>query len=411
MTSIETGLNATPDGSAPAAAHGARAPSRLLLAVIGIATGALAANLYYAQPLIAEIGPEIGIRPGLAGTLVSVTQIGYALGLFFLVSLADLVESRKLVLIAMGVTVLALAGAAISPSAAPLFIASLVIGLGSTGAQVLVPFVSHLVPEAQRGRTVGNVMAGLLTGILIARPLSLFVASSFGWRSVFWLSAVLMVAIGMALFRLMPRYVPQGGLSYRKILASMVGLARDIPVLRRRGAYQALMFCAFNMFWTAAPLMLADRFGLSQQNIALFALAGAGGALAAPIAGRLADRGLVGPATAAAMAMVAIGFFATGWAASAGALALLVVLAILIDAAVQLNQVVSQRVIFSLAPHMRGRINAIYMTTSFIGGALGSTIATASYHWGGWTATAIGGGALGVLALLLFATEKRTKAA
>ena len=404
MTSIENDPKAIPE--APAAVSPAQAPSRLLLAVIGIATGALAANLYYAQPLIAQIGPEIGIRPDLAGALVSVTQIGYALGLFFLVSLADLVESKKLVLIAMCVTVLALVGAATSPGAAPLFIASLVIGLSSTGAQILVPFVSHLVPEAQRGRTVGNVMAGLLTGILIARPLSLFVASSFGWRSVFWLSALLMIVIGAALFRLMPRYQPQGGLSYGKILASMVGLVRNTPVLRRRAAYQALMFCAFNMFWTAAPLMLAERFGMSQQSIALFALAGAGGALAAPIAGRLADRGLVGPATAAGMGVLAICFFATGWAASAGVLALLVVLAILIDAAVQLNQVVSQRVIFSLAPHMRGRINAIYMTTAFVGGAVGSTIATASYHWGGWTATAICGGTLGILALLLLATER-----
>jgi len=405
MTSIEN------DQNAPAPAAGAQAPSRLLLAVIGIATGALAANLYYAQPLIAQIGPEVGIRPGLGGMLVSVTQIGYALGLFFLVSLADLVESKRLVLIAMCVTVLALIAAATSAGAAPLFIASLVIGLGSTGAQVLVPFVSHLVPEAQRGRIVGNVMAGLLTGILIARPLSLFVASSFGWRAVFYLSAVLMVAIGVALYRLMPRYVPQGGLHYGKILASMVGLVRETPVLRRRAVYQALMFCAFNVFWTAAPVMLAERFSMSQQAIALFALAGAGGALAAPIAGRLADRGLVGPATAAGMAVLAISFFATGWAASAGVLALLVVLAILIDAAVQLNQVVSQRVIFSLAPHMRGRINAVYMTTSFIGGAIGSTIATASYHWGGWTATAVCGGTLGVLALLLFATERLGKPA
>ena len=178
-----------------------------------------------------------------------------------------------------------------------------------------MPFVSHLVPEAQRGRTVGNVMAGLLTGILIARPLSLFVASSFGWRAVFYLSAVLMVAIGVALFRLMPRYVPQGGLSYGKIIASMVGLVRDTPVLRRRAAYQALMFCAFNVFWTAAPVMLAERFGMSQQSIALFALAGAGGALAAPIAGRTRSR--TGVARWArrrppAWPVLAICFFATG---------------------------------------------------------------------------------------------------
>jgi predicted MFS family arabinose efflux permease len=406
MTSVDTDAAATPDRSTPPAAA-TDGPSSLLLGLIALATGALVANLYYAQPLIAVIGPDIGVRPELAGAVVSVTQIGYALGLFFLVSLADLVESRKLVLIAMSATVLALGAAATSSGAAPFFIASLVVGLSATGAQVLVPFVSHLVPEAKRGRTVGNVMAGLLTGILIARPLALFISAGFGWRAVFWISAVLMVAIGLLLARLMPRYVPHGGLSYRRILGSMVGLIRETPVLRRRAAYQSLMFAAFNLFWTAVPLLLAQRFGLGQMGIALFALAGAGGALAAPIAGRLADRGHIRAATFAAMAVLTLCFFATGWAASAGALAVLAVLAILIDAAVQLNQVVSQRVIFSLPAPVRGRVNAIYMTTAFFGGAFGSILATASYHWGGWTATAAAGGVIGVLALLVFATEPR----
>jgi predicted MFS family arabinose efflux permease len=382
-------------------------PSSLLLTVIAVATGALAANLYYAQPLLAQIGPAINVGPGLAGTIVSTTQIGYALGLFFIVSLADLVESKKLVLFTMGGVFIALLGAASSTGALPFFAASLVIGLCSSGAQVLIPFTSHLVPEARRGRVVGNVMAGLLTGILIARPLSLFVAAGFGWRTVFWVSAGLMIVIAGLLARLMPKYQPHGGVSYGRIIVSMAGLLRDTPALRRRAAYQALMFAAFNLFWTAAPLMLADRFGLSQQGIALFALAGAGGALAAPLAGRLADRGLTRPGTGAAMAVLAIGFLATVWAVSAGALIILAVMAVIIDASVQVNQIVSQRTIFTLAPESRGRLNAVYMTISFFGGAIGSTLATASYHWGGWTATAGAGAALGVVALIVFATEYR----
>jgi predicted MFS family arabinose efflux permease len=385
----------------------AAAPSSLLLVLIGIATGALAANLYYAQPLIAGIAPEIGIRPDLAGAVVSVTQIGYAAGLFFLVSLADLVESRRLVLTYMAVTIVALIAVAMSRNATVFFLASFLVGAGSTAAQVLVPFSTHLVPEASRGRTVGNIMAGLLTGILLARPASLFIAAALGWRAVFWASAVLMLVIAAALIRMMPRYTPRGGLHYGQILASMVGIFRKTPVLRRRAAYQALMFAAFNVFWTAAPIMLAQRFGLSQAEIAVFALAGAGGALAAPIAGRLADRGHIWSATFGGIGALTLCFVATGWIVAAGVLWALVILTVIIDAAVQFNQVVSQRVIFALAPELRGRINAIYMTISFIGGAIGSLVATATYHWGGWSGSAMAGGIIGIAGLALFATERR----
>jgi predicted MFS family arabinose efflux permease len=384
-----------------------RGPSSALITVIGIATGALVANLYYAQPLIASIAPEIGIGPDLAGSVVSVTQIGYGAGLFLLVSLADLVENRRLVLTMLGFTTLGLVGAALSTTAAPFFLASFLIGLCSTGAQILVPLIAHLVPANQRGRVVGNVMAGLLTGIMLARPVALFIAASFGWRAVFWCSAVLMLGIGLALARMMPRHRPRPGMHYGQILASMAGLLRDMPILRWRAAYQALMFAAFNLFWTAAPLMLAERFGLGEHGIGLFALAGAGGALAAPIAGRLADRGLASVLTAGTMLALALCFYATGWAHAAMALVALAVLAILIDGAVQANQVVSQRLIFSGAPETRGRVNALYMTFTFIGGALGSVLGTVTYHWGGWSATASLGASIGVLALLLFALQMK----
>jgi len=382
-------------------------PSAALITLVAISTGALVANLYYAQPLISAIAPEIGISPDLAGSVVSVTQIGYGAGLFLLVSLADLVENRSLVLTLLGFTTLGLIGAAVSASAAVFFLSAFVIGLCSTGAQVLIPLVAHLVPARRRGRVVGNVMAGVLTGIMLARPVALFIAASFGWRAVFWCSAVLMLGIGAALVRLMPRHEPRAGMHYGQILASMAGLLRDLPMLRWRAIYQALMFAAFNLFWTAAPLMLAEHFGLGEHGIGLFALAGAGGALAAPIAGRLADRGLISALTAGAMGALALCFYATGWAAAALALAALLVLTIVIDAAVQINQVVSQRLIFSGAPETRGRVNALYMTITFAGGALGSVLGTLSYHWGGWPATATLGGVIGTLALVLFAVQTR----
>lgn len=381
-------------------------PSAVLIAVFAVAAGALVANLYYAQPLLLSIASDIGVTPDLAGAIVGTAQIGYGVGLFFLVSLADLVENKRLVLTMLSLTVIGLVGVATATSAWLFFAASFLVGLCSTGAQVLVPFIAHLVPEARRGRIIGSVMAGLLTGIMLARPIALFIAASFGWRAVFWCSAGLMLLIAATLTRLMPARQPPRDNHYLQILQSMVGLFRSMPLLRRRALYQALMFVAFSMFWTAVPIMLAERFGLSQVGIGLFALAGAGGALAAPIAGRFADRGYVRSMTAAAMATLALTFYATGIATDWKWLAALVVLTILLDAAIQTNQIASQRVIFSGPKQTAGRVNAIYMTINFIGGAIGSLLGTVSYHFGGWTMTSAIGATIGILLLAIFFTER-----
>jgi predicted MFS family arabinose efflux permease len=382
-------------------------PSTLLLTVIAVAIGTLVANLYYAQPLIGAIGPEIGVSPDLAGSMVSVTQIGYGLGLFFLVSLSDLVESKRLILITLSITAFSLVGMAVSTTAVPFFVAALLIGVCSTGAQVLLPFAAQLVPIERRGRVVGNIMAGLLTGIMLARPVSLFIAASLGWRAVFFISAGAMVAIGIALYSMLPQHRPKGDMHYGQILWSMAGLFRNTPGLRWRATYQFMLFGAFNLFWTVAPVMLADRFHLSQASIGLFALAGAGGALSAPVAGRLSDRGLGKVLTAGSMLAVALCFAGTIAAVDGLALITLAVLTIVIDGAVQVNQIVSQRLIFSVPAERRGRVNALYMTCTFGGGAIGSVAGTLAYHHGGWTAAAICGLALGLVPLLLFMVELR----
>ncbi|HEY1720261.1 MAG TPA: MFS transporter [Magnetospirillaceae bacterium] len=392
--------------STEATQHG---PSVALLTTMAVAAGALVANLYYAQPLIASIAPDIAISKDLAGSIVSITQIGYGIGLLFLVSLADLVENKRLVLVTLAVTALGLVGAAISTSVVSFFAASFVIGVASTGAQVVIPFVVHLAPPERRGRIVGNVMVGLLTGIMLARPAALFIGSALGWRAVFWASAGLMIVIGLSLWRMMPEHKPRSGMHYGQILLSMVKLFREFPSLRRRASYQAVMFCGFNMFWTTVPLMLSDRLHLSQQAIALFALAGAGGAFAAPIAGRLADRGLIRATTVGMMILAGVTFFSTRFAVDAMMVVPLAILAILFDGAVQGNQICSQRIIFSGPMETRGRVNAIYMTSLFFSGAIGSVVGTVSYHHGGWELTSAIGGLLGVAMLMLFATELRQR--
>jgi predicted MFS family arabinose efflux permease len=382
------------------------APSAALISVIGLAAGSLVANIYYAQPLVSEIAGDLGINADFAGALTSVTQIGYGVGLFFLVSLADLVENKRLVLITLTITMLGLVGMGLSSAVLPFVLASFLIGVCSTGAQVLIPFIAHRVPVARRGRVVGNVMAAVLTGIMLARPVSLFVAASFGWRAIFFLSAALMAVIGLSLVRMMPRQQPHSGMTYPQVLRSMGTLIRETPVLRWRSLYQAIIFCAFNLFWTAIPFALSDRFGLGQHQIGLFALAGAGGALAAPLVGRLADKGLGMLLSVTAMVGLAVFFAASGYAVMAGALVLLGLCAVMIDAGVQANQIVSQRIIFAIAPEKRGRLNAIYMTSAFIGGAIGSTLGTLTYHYGGWTGTAAFGTLLGVIGVVLFTIEQ-----
>jgi predicted MFS family arabinose efflux permease len=382
-----------------------RGPSTPLIATIAVATALIVANLYYAQPLISVIAPDLGIAPDMAGSVTSVTQIGYGLGLFLLVSLADLVEHRRLVLIQLLCTAAALLAVALSRTAPIYYAAALSVGLFTTGAQVLLPYIAQLVPEERRGRVVGTVMAGLLTGLMLARPAALFVSAAFGWRAVFMVAAGVMVVLTAVLARMMPRHQPAGGLHYGQILLTSLRVLRDMPRVRRRAVYQTLMFAGFCLFWTAAPLALAERFALHEHGIALFALAGAGGALVAPWAGHLADSGLTRAATTAAMAVLGVAFVASGWLVAAGYLAAFALVAVLVDAAVQVNHVVGQRIIYTTPAAIRGRVNAIYMTVTFVGGAAGSMLGALTYHHGGWGTTALTGAAIGALLLVIQATE------
>ncbi|WP_159982008.1 MULTISPECIES: MFS transporter [unclassified Novosphingobium] len=375
--------------------------------IIAIACGLLAANLYYAQPLISAIGADLQVPDATLGLIVTVTQIGYCIGLLFVVPLADRVENRTLVCGMVAVSAVAMAYAGLARGVEPFFIAVTVAGLSSAGAQVLVPLAAHLAPEGRQGRVIGTVMAGLLTGIMLARPVSSALAGLGDWRLAFLVPSGLLAVLAVALWFMLPRHRGVGTGSYGAILRSMAVLLREEPLLRRRAFYQACLFCAFNLFWTAGPMMLQRRFGLSHEEIALFALAGAGGALAAPIAGRMADRGLIRRGTVIAMSALGLSFALTVPAVAMGSVLALAVLAILLDAGTQGNQVVSQNVVYALRPHARGRINAIYMSLMFVGGALGSAIAPLLYVRGGWTACAAAGTGMAVAAFLAFATERR----
>ncbi|KXG85978.1 MFS transporter [Agrobacterium bohemicum] len=400
-------MTSTVLGSEPAQEE---AISSAMIFLLASACGLIVANLYYAQPLAGVIGAELGLSAGATGLIVTLTQIGYGLGLLFVVPLGDLIENRKLIVTTVGMAVAALIAAALAPHASQFLTAVFLVGISSVAVQMILPLAAHMTPDASRGRVVGSIMSGLMVGIMLARPLSSVLSELVSWRGVFLMSAVVMAVLALVLYRLLPRRMPDAKLPYRALLASMAKLAANTPLLQRRAIYQAGMFSAFSLFWTVTPLYLSGpAFRLSQGEIALFALAGAAGAIAAPIAGRLADRGWTWAATLGALLAAMASFLITHIAPEGShlALALLVVAAIVLDFAVTTNLVLGQRAIFTLGAEFRSRLNGIFMATFFMGGAVGSAVGGWAYSQGQWVAASWLGFALPALAFACFLTERR----
>ncbi|WP_317967599.1 MFS transporter [Paenibacillus sp. CCS19] len=381
-----------------------------LILLLATACGIIVANLYYAQPLVGVIRSSVGMSAGTAGLIVTLTQIGYVVGLLFVVPMGDLVENRRLVVVSLLLTAAALAAAAVSEQAALFLFASFAIGVGAVAAQVLVPYASYLASESSRGRVVGNVMSGLLLGIMLSRPLSSLAAEFLGWHAIFALSAAAVAVLAIVLMRVLPARRPSTNTPYTALLRSMWHLLRTTSILRRRAAYHACVFATFSLFWTTVPLLLTGPvYHFSQKGVALFALVGVAGAVAAPVAGRLADRGWTRPATWIALAAVIISVLLPLLVRSSSpvGVGVLVVSAILLDAGVSANLVLGQRAIFSLSPDIRSRLNGLFMAIFFMGGAAGSALGGWAYASGGWSTALWIGIVFPVAAMLYFATEKR----
>ncbi len=380
---------------------------RGLILVMAAACAIVVANIYYVQPIVGIVSRDYGLSVALSGLLVTVTQLGYAAGLLFIVPLGDIVENKTLILVTLAVLVVALIVAVVAPSASIFLAASLAIGVAASSVQVIVPFAGHLASDATRGRVVGSVVSGLLLGIMLSRPAASFAAHLAGARSIFAISAVVTAGVALMLALRLPRRRPEG-MPYLEVLASLWPLLRDTRVLQRRASYQAAMFGGFSLFWTAAPLLLeGPAFGFSQVGIGLFALVGAGGAIASPFAGRAADAGRTRLVTGAAL-VAAIGSFL---AALAGGLlhsvAILVVAAFVLDAAVAMSLVTGQRAIFGLGAAARGRLNGLFLALFFLGGAFGSFVAGIAFAHGGWAAACVVGAIFPALALAYWATDRQ----
>jgi predicted MFS family arabinose efflux permease len=379
--------------------------SKRLVLLMAIACGAAVANIYYAQPLLSTIAHDFSVSDGTAGLLVTASQVGYAAGLVLLVPLGDLLERRTLIVRILLVTALALAATAVSPDFIALAAALIIVGVTSVVAQILVPMASTLAPEHERGKVVGNVMSGLLVGILVARTASGLIAAAGGWRLVFGLSAGLMLLLAAVLRRALPQVRPSTDVSYPGLLRSVVALVAEQPTLRMRMFYGTLGMGQFSVLWTTIAFLLAGApYHYGDATIGLFGLVGLVGALAAQAAGRMADRGrhhystgVFFVAMLAAWGLIAAGVTSLG--------ALILGIAVL-DFGVQGAQITNQSVIYALVPSARSRLTTAYMTSVFASAAICSALASAVYDAGGWGAVAGLGGALAGLGLVVWLGEQ-----
>ncbi|WQE13373.1 MFS transporter [Trinickia caryophylli] len=351
-------------------------------------------NLFAAQPLTGPIAHALALPPGLTGSVAMLPQLGYALGLVLLVPLADLVENRRLVVRTLTACAALLAVAACARSSGLFLAAVFLAGASSSAIQMLVPMAASMVPEAERGRAVGNVMSGLMLGILLSRPLASAIAGSLGWRAFYGLAATADAVLAIVLTMRLPRRSPPSSAPYRILLRSLWTLLRTEHVLQRRAFSAALAMGAFSAFWTAIGLRLAQApFGLSFYGIGTFALAGAAGVVVTPLAGRAGDRGWGRTALLLAhltmlVALVACGVAGAGWfgfdaaAHRHLALALLVASAALLDAGVVTDQTLGRRAVNLLQPAARARLNGLFVGVFFVGGALGAWLAGTA--WSGY---------------------------
>jgi predicted MFS family arabinose efflux permease len=358
---------------------------RKIVLLLATTAGAAAANLYYAQPLLGSIGRDLDVSEGAAGILVTCAQFGYVAGLCLVVPLGDLLERRRLLCTVSLLAAASAAGCAAAPTFAVLAVVTAALGVTASVAQVAVPLAASLAGEEERGSVVGFVMSGLFVGILSARVLSGLIGGASSWRVAYVFAAVLMALLALLLrAALPPSRAPADELTYGGLLRSVLSLIREEPVLRERMAVGATLMGGFSVFWTSAAFLLGGHYGYGDATIGLFGIAGVAGALAAPLAGRVADRGEGRRALLAFLGVVL-----ASWAllAAGGTAIVLLVLGILaLDFGIQGAQISNQSAIYALRPEARSRLTTAYIVSIFLGGAAGSALSALVWSSGGWGA-------------------------
>ncbi|RDC64712.1 MFS transporter [Adhaeribacter pallidiroseus] len=374
--------------------------TKLNLWVMAIATGLVVANLYYNQPLLDEIARTFRITQAKAGSISMLTQVGYAVGMLFIIPLGDMLKRKKLIMGNFAMIIGALLLCAFSPNVGFLMMASFLIGATSVTPQLLVPMAAHLARPEERGRTVGFVMSGLLIGILLSRTISGFVGAHLGWRAMFIMAAVVMFLLWILLYFLLPEVYPDYKGNYKTLMQSLVTLIRDEPLLRMAAIRGALCFASFAAFWTTLTFLLREPpFNAGSDVAGAFGLVGAFGALGASFMGRISDKGNSRQVTTYSIGLVIFSYLVFG--ISGSSYLGLVAGVILLDLGVQATHISNQTLIFSLQPEARNRLNTVYMVTYFLGGASGTFIASQVWHVWQWPGVVAIGLVFSILALLV----------
>jgi predicted MFS family arabinose efflux permease len=385
----------------PLAARATAAPVARPLAnglvwLMALTCGLVVANIYYNQPLLAAIGRTFHISDSRASLLATATQVGYTLGMVLVVPLGDMLERKRLILLMLLAAAGCLGAAAVAPTFGLLAGASVLIGICSSVPQLLLPMAATLAPAADRGRIVGRVMSGLLIGILLSRTVSGYVGAHLGWRTVFEGAAALMLALAGLLAWRLPRDRPAFAGSYASLMQSLGTLVRELPALRRSALVGGAIFASFSVFWTTLTFYLAGpAYHYGSDVAGFFGLVGALGALAAPLAGKVADTRGPRYAITVGIALALVAYVLLG--AGGGYLAGLVLGVILLDVGVQSAHISNQTLVFSLRPEARSRLNTVYMTGYFTGGSLGSVVGGWAWMHYGW----LGACAVGIAFVLL----------
>ncbi|EOZ0831957.1 MFS transporter [Citrobacter freundii] len=361
--------------------------SRWVTFVLAVGAGFSVAAIYYAQPLLPLMGQDLNLSITGMGLVPTLTQAGYALGILFLLPLGDRYDRRTLILLkSISLAVLLLA-CSFTGQLHSLLIVSLLMGMAATMAQDIVPAAAILAPEGKQGKTVGTVMTGLLLGILLSRTVSGLVGEAFGWREMYQLAAVSIAVITAILWKALPRFTVHSTLSYPSLMLSMVQLWQRYSTLRRAALAQGFLSIAFSAFWSTLAVMLSEHYHLGSAIAGAFGIAGAAGALAAPMAGHLADKVGAAKVTQLGALLVTVSFalmFLLPALPVQGQWLLITLSAIGFDLGLQSSLVAHQNLVYSLEPQARGRLNALLFTMVFIGMALGSVLGSQVYALANW---------------------------
>ncbi len=340
------------------------------------------ANLYYAQPLLPAIAASVHASADSIAYVPALTQIGFATGIVVFLPLADVLDLRKLVAAMLVLVALATLCHGLATSLGGLLAAGFALGLVCIVPQLLTPYGALLAPAGLEGRCVGLVLSGILSGVLVSKIVAGFVADAVGWRWLYFGSSAAMLALAAVVLAVLPPHRAAQGGSYRALLATTIALARDHRALRRHALNGALAFAAFMTFWSNYAVHLARAYGLGPSAAGLLGFAGIAGILAASIAGREIDRGRFRRICVASGLLMTASFVVM--AATPLGLPGLILGVVLLDTGMALCHSANQSSAFALAPHSRGRINAVYMTAYFVGGALGTAVGAWALARLGW---------------------------